>query len=67
MSEVLGFNLGHSGILAALPYLARLIFGFIFGAIGDVLRAKQIMTVTQIRKWFMLFCKLNEKNATEKK
>lgn len=57
MSEVLGFNLGHSGILASLPYLARMIFGFIFGTIGDYIRKANWMSVTQIRKSFIIFCK----------
>lgn len=57
MSTVLGFDLGHTGFLAALPYLARLIFGCIFGQIGDVITQKELMTKTTIRKVFLLFCK----------
>lgn len=57
MNEVLGFNLAHAGILASLPYLARLFAGFIFGSIGDSLRGNQMMSVTMIRKSFCLFCK----------
>ncbi|KAB0792864.1 hypothetical protein PPYR_14823 [Photinus pyralis] len=53
MSEVLGFNLGHSGLLAALPYLARAISGFVFGFVGDVLRKHQCLSVTTIRKLFV--------------
>ncbi|XP_049826833.1 sialin isoform X2 [Aethina tumida] len=55
MSSVLGFDLGHTGILAALPYLARLIFGFVFGSIGDQIRKKNWMTTTTTRKSFVLF------------
>nr|XP_022916487.1 sialin-like [Onthophagus taurus] len=55
MSEVLGFNLGHSGILASLPYLARMLLGFLFGYIGDYIRKKSWMSVTVIRKSFVLF------------
>ncbi|XP_017779301.1 PREDICTED: sialin [Nicrophorus vespilloides] len=55
MSEILGFDLGHSGLLAALPYLARMIFGFIFGLIGDQLRKSNKLSVTCIRKSFVLF------------
>ncbi|GLV46734.1 uncharacterized protein CBL_13507 [Carabus blaptoides fortunei] len=54
MSEVLGFNLAHSGGLASLPYLARMTFGFIFGSIGDTIRRKEWLTVTGIRKWFVV-------------
>jgi ACS family sodium-dependent inorganic phosphate cotransporter len=55
LSTVLGFNLGHTGILAALPYLARLIFGFIFGLIGDFIRKRNIVSTTVVRKGFILF------------
>lgn len=57
ISSVLGFDLGHTGILASLPYLARLLFGFIFGQIGDVIIRKKLMEKTTIRKSFVLFCK----------
>ncbi|KAJ3645922.1 hypothetical protein Zmor_023541 [Zophobas morio] len=55
LSTVLGFNLGHTGILAALPYLARLIFGFIFGLIGDFIRQRKILSTIMVRKGFILF------------
>ncbi|GJQ72409.1 hypothetical protein Trydic_g3490 [Trypoxylus dichotomus] len=55
MSEVLGFNLGHSGVLASLPYLARMLFGFVFGFIGDSIRTRQWLSVTATRKSFILF------------
>lgn len=57
MSEVLKFNLTEAGILSSLPYLARLIFGYIFGSIGDFLKQKDIMSTTTIRKSFCIFCK----------
>lgn len=57
MNTVLGFNLAHSGILAALPYLARMTCGFIFGSIGDVIRKKDIWALTTIRKLFTIPCK----------
>lgn len=57
MSEVLGFSLAKAGFLASLPYLARLFAGFIFGAIGDFIRKKEMMSVTTIRKFFCIFCK----------
>ncbi|XP_055314147.1 sialin-like isoform X2 [Sitodiplosis mosellana] len=55
MSEVLGFNIAQAGILASLPYLARLFSGFIFGSIGDALTKSEVMSVTSIRKSFCLF------------
>lgn len=57
MSEVLKFNLAKAGILSALPYLARMIFGFGFGAVGDALLKRNILSKTMIRKSFCLFCK----------
>lgn len=57
MSEVLMFKLTEAGILSSLPYLARLIFGFVFGSIGDRLRHKNLLSVTTIRKMFCVFCK----------
>lgn len=57
MSEVLKFNLTEAGILSSLPYLFRLIFGFIFGSIGDAIRHKNVLSVTTIRKMFCVFCK----------
>ncbi|CAH1118746.1 unnamed protein product [Phaedon cochleariae] len=55
LSSVLGFTLGHTGILAALPYLARLIFGFLFGLLGDLIVKRSWMEKTTIRKSFVLF------------
>ncbi|RZC43008.1 sialin [Asbolus verrucosus] len=55
LSTVLGFNLGHTGILASLPHLARLIFGLIFGLIGDFIRTRKLVSTTIVRKGFILF------------
>lgn len=57
MVQALNFNLSKAGILAALPPLARLIAGFLFGAIGDLIRRKKVCSVTTVRKSFCLFCK----------
>lgn len=56
MSEVLKFKLTEAGILSSLPYLARLIAGYIFGSIGDVLRNRNMFSTTVIRKSFCVFC-----------
>uniref|UniRef100_A0A182IXY4 Major facilitator superfamily (MFS) profile domain-containing protein n=1 Tax=Anopheles atroparvus TaxID=41427 RepID=A0A182IXY4_ANOAO len=56
MNEVLGFNLANAGFLSSLPYLARMFSGFMFGYIGDLLRRKEIMSVTFLRKSFTVFC-----------
>ncbi|XP_061379217.1 uncharacterized transporter slc-17.2-like isoform X2 [Danaus plexippus] len=55
VSSVLGFELSAAGIISALPYLARLILATIFGAIGDCILSRKLMTTTTIRKFFCLF------------
>lgn len=60
LNTVLGFNLAHAGVLAALPYLARTTFGFIFGSIGDLIRRKNLIRLTSIRKLFTIPCEYNE-------
>lgn len=57
MNKVLKFDLTNSGVLASLPHLARFLAGFGFGYIGDVLRLRQWMSPTAIRKVFTIFCK----------
>jgi len=56
MRQVLKFDLHDAGIVSSFPYLARLIFGFAFGAIGDYLIGRG-MHPTKLRKIFCLFCK----------
>ncbi|CAH1984886.1 unnamed protein product [Acanthoscelides obtectus] len=53
ITNVLAFDLGHTGILAALPYLARLILALIFGQIGDLIMKKKWMSKDAIRKGFV--------------
>lgn len=59
MTEVLNFNLSKAGILSSLPHLARLLAGFGFGAIGDLIRRRNFLGVTMTRKTFCLFCKFD--------
>lgn len=54
VSSVLGFELSAAGIISALPYLARLFLATIFGAIGDCILSKKLMTTTVIRKSFCI-------------
>ncbi|XP_076272798.1 sialin-like isoform X1 [Rhynchophorus ferrugineus] len=58
MSTVLGFNIGHTGFMAAIPYLARMIAGFAFGSIGDLILRKKWMSKTSIRKSFIILSHL---------
>ncbi|XP_041982503.1 uncharacterized protein LOC121735668 [Aricia agestis] len=55
VSKVLGFQLSSAGFISALPYLARLICAAIFGAIGDCILSRKMMSTTAIRKFFCLF------------
>lgn len=55
MSQVLEYDLKDAGIVSSFPYIARLIFGFIFGAAGDYLMKKGL-SPTKIRKLFCIFC-----------
>lgn len=56
MKEVLGFNLKSSGGLSALPHLARLIFGILFGSTGDFLKKRGYLSTVMLRKTFTIFC-----------
>ncbi|XP_059052622.1 sialin-like [Achroia grisella] len=55
VSSALGFNLTATGTLSSLPYLARMIFSLIFGAIGDRLMKQNRVSTTFMRKFFCLF------------
>ncbi|KAM3965666.1 sialin isoform 1-T1 [Aphomia sociella] len=55
VSSALGFNLTSTGTLASLPYLARMIFSLIFGAIGDRIIKQNVVSTTFMRKFFCLF------------
>ncbi|XP_049875794.1 uncharacterized transporter slc-17.2-like [Pectinophora gossypiella] len=55
VSSALGFNLTSTGTLASLPYLARMIFSLIFGAIGDRIMKQNVVSTTFMRKFFCLF------------
>ncbi|XP_037825663.1 sialin [Lucilia sericata] len=54
LSEVLGFNLASAGFLSSLPHLARLLCAFGFGAVADLIRRKDWLSVTKMRKVFCL-------------
>lgn len=55
VSSALGFNLTSTGTLSSLPYLARMIFSLVFGAIGDRIVKQNIVSTTFLRKFFCLF------------
>lgn len=56
MNQVLKFDIKNAGFVSSLPYIARFISGFAFGALGDFLM-KQGVSSTRIRKSFCILCK----------
>lgn len=66
--QILKFNFSNAGILSSLPYLVRMINGFIFGVVGDLVRRNSSLNVTNIRKMFCICCKFiylkTEKNCS---
>jgi ACS family sodium-dependent inorganic phosphate cotransporter len=56
ITEVLGFKLSNAGFISSIPYLMRIIFGFLFGWIGDYQRNSKVLSVTVIRKFYCIFC-----------
>lgn len=52
MKEILNFELGKTGFMSALPYLAMSIIIQISGHFADWLQEKEILTTTQVRKLF---------------
>lgn len=47
----------QGGAITGLPYIARLGAGVLFAAAGDYVRRRNFLSLTWIRKIFMLFCK----------
>ncbi|CRL07878.1 CLUMA_CG020970, isoform A [Clunio marinus] len=54
MNQALNYDIKNAGIASALPYIARLIFGFLFGALGDYFM-KNGVRPTKLRKLFCVF------------
>lgn len=46
------FNIGKTGMMSAIPYLAMAIMIQLAGHWADVLRTKRILTTTQVRRIF---------------
>ncbi|KAG5889318.1 hypothetical protein JTB14_019099 [Gonioctena quinquepunctata] len=55
MAEVIGFNLKEAGGLSALPHLLRLFMGTAYGALGDYLKRRKIVSTKVLRKVFVIF------------
>lgn len=67
MTEVLKFELTDAGCLSSIPYLMRIICGFIFGWIGDNQRRNKQLKVTTIRKFYCIFCEFKLKLLSRRK
>ncbi|XP_078048351.1 major facilitator superfamily transporter 9 isoform X2 [Augochlora pura] len=52
MSDILDFKLDKTGYLSALPYLVMTLIVQISGHLADYLRARKMLTTTQVRKLF---------------
>lgn len=61
VAQVLGFDISKVGLIAGLPYISRMLMGFVFGSIGDILRKRKTLSVTTVRKSFIVFCKYHYK------
>ncbi|GAB0097404.1 hypothetical protein DMENIID0001_130410 [Sergentomyia squamirostris] len=55
LSDILNFKIGMTGVYSSLPHAARLVFSFVFGAIGDYFRKRELMGTTSMRKFFCIF------------
>ncbi|XP_044758471.1 sialin-like isoform X2 [Coccinella septempunctata] len=53
MADVLKFNLKNVGFLSSTPSISRLISGFVYGAIADVLIKREIVKKVVVRKGFI--------------
>lgn len=58
LNEVLGFQIGSTGMLACLPYLSRWLMSFVFGLLSDVCISRGWLSVTNFRKLATVFCRL---------
>ncbi|KAJ8681680.1 hypothetical protein QAD02_017472 [Eretmocerus hayati] len=55
LTLALGLQITKGGFLAGLPWLARMSFGFFFSWIGDIIKRKQVVSLTTFRKGATVF------------
>lgn len=53
LNDVLKYDLGHTGIIAAAPYLMYIIVVFVVSPLSDFIRSRNILTTQQVRKIFI--------------
>lgn len=51
-TDAMNYNLGKTGFLSALPYLAMGILLLVFGYFADLFQIKGWLTTTQVRRYF---------------
>lgn len=56
LTKALGFKLTKGGMLASLPWFARMAFGFFFSWAGDTVRKREIVSLTTFRKSASILC-----------
>jgi ACS family sodium-dependent inorganic phosphate cotransporter len=57
LTKVLGFPLTKGGLMASMPWFGRMAFGFFFSWAADVIKRKNIISITALRKSATIFCK----------
>ncbi|XP_014237171.1 vesicular glutamate transporter 2-like [Trichogramma pretiosum] len=55
LTKALNMSISKGGLIASLPWIGRLVFGFFFSWIGDNIRQKQIVSLTVFRKCASIF------------
>lgn len=55
LNQVLGFQIGSTGLLAAMPYAARVTSAVLFALLGDWVRARNWMSLIALRRVFSIF------------
>lgn len=58
LTKALGFQLTKGGAAASVPWAGRLLFGFFFSWAGDVIKRKQLTSLTMLRKGATIFSHL---------
>ncbi|XP_046752562.1 sialin-like isoform X2 [Diprion similis] len=58
LTKSLGFKLTKGGALASLPWAGRMVFGFFFSWVGDLIKRRKYISITWLRKFATIFSHL---------
>ncbi|XP_076291819.1 sialin isoform X2 [Lasioglossum baleicum] len=58
LTKALGFQLTKGGAAASIPWAGRLLFGFFFSWAGDVIKRRQLTSISVLRKGATVFSHL---------